>query len=208
MDTKLAVYSIESGFDRDFSSQPQGLLLAIESPPGDAHPRIRPHRSLGSERSAQRPPQVATRRVATFCLSPSRGECRPPGRRGGLETVRDQTSNPQSRLTSRTSDNPHRPRLASSPSPLPRGTFGYRQDNSRLSPQGLTQTPLAPAGEETRHGPRLNARTYTSEPRASAAGRKANPRGHLEEARQARSRPLCLSPSRGECRPPGRRGGL
>ena len=75
---------------------------------------------------------------------------------------------------SRTSDNPLRPRLASSPSPLPRGTFGYRQDHTQLSPQGLTQTPLAPAGEETRHGPPLNAPTHTNETRASAARRKAN----------------------------------
>ena len=79
---------------------------------------------------------------------------------------------------SRTSDNPHRPRLASSPSPLHRGTFGYRQNNNQLSNQGLTQTPLAPAGEETGNGPRLNARPL-SERRQAQSG----PRGL--------GRPLC-----------------
>ena len=92
----------------------------------------------------------------------------------------------QSELMSRTSENPHRPRLASSPSPLHRGTFGHRQNNKQPSPQGLTQTPLAPAGEETK---------------GDLASTRALTRARPERAPQAQSEPRGLG--RPSCRPLG-----
>ena len=115
--------------------------------------------------SAQGPPQVATNQVATSLSLPQQGGVPAPRpARGVMNSARPNAdpvilatpaaigglrSQERHKVMSRTSDNPLRPRLASSPSPLPRGTFGYRQNNKQLSTQGLTQTPLAPAGEET-----------------------------------------------------------
>ena len=93
----------------------------------------------------------------------------------------------ESKLTPRTSDNPHRPRLASSPSPLPRGTFGYRQNNKQLSLQGLTQTPLAPAGEETR----TDLASTRALPRASAEGAKRTARSWEALVPTSRIRATC-----------------
>ena len=122
--------------------------------------------------SAQRPPSVATRQVATLLSLPQQGgvpaarpargvmNSAPPKLAPVLFSPPSERRQAPSGLTSRTSDNPHRPRLASSPSPLHRGTFGHRQTTPNSPPKASPKPPSPLPGKTQRHTSPLRAHSH------------------------------------------------